>query len=101
VLTPFIPEECQQSFHLYYLLLPTLSDRTALIEHLRDRGILAVFHYVPLHTSSMGLAFGGYAGQCPVAEDLSDRLVRLPFYFNLSDEDQEAVIEAITEFRCG
>ena len=101
VRTPFIPEECQQSFHLYYLLLPTLADRTALIAHLRDRGILAVFHYVPLHTSSMGLAFGGFAGQCPVAEDLSDRLVRLPFYFSLSDEDQAAVIEAVTEFRCG
>ena len=101
VRTPFIPDECTQSFHLYYLLLPTLSDRAAFIAHLRDRGILAVFHYVPLHTSSMGLTFGGYVGQCPVAEDLSDRLVRLPFYFDLSDEDQGAVIDAITEFRCG
>ena len=101
VRTPIIPDDCQQSYHLYYLLLPTLADRTAFIHHLRDRGILAVFHYVPLHTSSMGLTFGGRQGQCPVAEDLSDRLVRLPFYFGLSDEDQSAVVDAITEFRCG
>ena len=101
VRTPVIPDDCQQSYHLYYLLLPTLSDRTAFIRHLRDRGILSVFHYVPLHSSSMGLTFGGREGQCPVAEDLSDRLVRLPFYFSLSDEDQSAVIDAIAEFRCG
>jgi len=97
---PAIPDECEQTYHLYYLLLPSLTERTAFIEHLRNRGILSVFHYVPLHTSAMGRTFGGFAGQCPVSEDLSDRLVRLPFYFSLSEEDQKDVIDAIANFRC-
>ena len=100
VRTPFIPGDRQQSFHLYYLLLPDLSQRTAFIRHLRERGVLAVFHYVPLHSSPKGIALGGHVGQCPVAEDLSDRLVRLPFYFGLGEEDQEAVIQAVLEFHC-
>jgi len=95
---PQVPDECEQAFHLYYLLLPSLEDRTAFIAHLRQRGILAVFHYVPLHTSLMGARFGGQVGQCPVAEDLSDRLVRLPFFNDLSETDQDSVIEAVMEF---
>ena len=95
---PIIPGDREQTYHLYYLLMPSLSARTAFIAHLRQRGILAVFHYVPLNTSAMGLRFGGFSGQCPVAEDLSDRLVRLPFYFSLSAEQQQDVIDAVVEF---
>lgn len=98
---PIVPEGSLQSYHLYYLLLPTLDDRTRFIQHLRDRGILAVFHYLPLHTSPMGQSFGGRPGDCPVAEDLSDRLVRLPFFFDLSESEQQQVIDAISEFVCG
>jgi dTDP-4-amino-4,6-dideoxygalactose transaminase len=95
---PVIPESCEQPYHLFYLLLPSLSVRQRLIDHLRTRGILAVFHYLPLHNSPMGHRFGGKAGDCPVAEDVSDRLLRLPLFADLSYEDQCCVIDAIHEF---
>jgi dTDP-4-amino-4,6-dideoxygalactose transaminase len=97
---PFVPEHCEQSFHMYYLLLPTYEARTRLIAHLRERGILAVFHYLPLHLSGMGRALGGREGQCPVTEDVSDRLLRLPFYTALTDAEQDEVLEAVTAFDC-
>jgi dTDP-4-amino-4,6-dideoxygalactose transaminase len=83
---------------MYYLLLPSLAQRQALIAHLKARGIFAVFHYLPLHLSVMGQKFNGRNGDCPVTEDLSDRLVRLPFYNNLTPADQERVIGALREF---
>jgi len=83
---------------MYYLILPSLDARQALIDHLRQRGILAVFHYLPLHLSDMGRKFGGRAGQCPVTEDLSNRLLRLPFYNELTEADQANVIAAIKSF---
>jgi dTDP-4-amino-4,6-dideoxygalactose transaminase len=83
---------------MFYLLLPSLKVRTALIEHLKERGILAVFHYLPLHLSEMGQQFGGKAGDCPVTEDISDRLLRLPFYNDLTDEEQAKVIAALYSF---
>lgn len=95
---PIIPEHCEQPFHMFYLLLPTLESRQALISHLKARGILAVFHYLPLHLSEMGLRFGGKPGDCPVTEDLSDRLLRLPFYTGLSLAEQQSVITAILQF---
>jgi dTDP-4-amino-4,6-dideoxygalactose transaminase len=98
---PIVPGHCEQAYHMYYLLMPSLAARTAFIDHLRSRGILAVFHYLPLHLSEMGRKFGGRAGQCPVTEDLSDRLVRLPFYNALSERDQSRVIDAVCGFHCG
>jgi dTDP-4-amino-4,6-dideoxygalactose transaminase len=95
---PIVPEHCEQPFHMFAVLLASLEERTALIEHLRARGILAVFHYLPLHLSAMGRRFGGRPGQCPVAEDASDRLLRLPFYTSLSEAEQDEVIEAIEAF---
>ncbi len=95
---PVIPSHCEQSYHMFYLLMPTLHDRERFIAHLRERDILAVFHYQPLHLSEMGRRFGGKEGQCPVTEDVSERLVRLPFYNDLSIEDQERVIEAVCSF---
>jgi len=92
---PYVPDHCQQSYHMFYLLLPDEGMRQALIDHLRQRGILAVFHYLPLHLSSMGQRFGGRPGDCPVTEDVSQRLLRLPFYNSLSHTDQDTVIEAI------
>lgn len=97
---PVVPEYCDQPYHMFYLLLPSLEQRTALIRHLRDRGILAVFHYLPLHLSDMGLQFGGRAGDCPVTESISDRLLRLPLFKDLSESDQARVIDAVCEFRC-
>lgn len=95
---PTVPSYCEQSYHMFYLLLPSLEQRQALIEHLKERRILSVFHYLPLHLSDMGRRFGGKEGDCPVTEAVSDRLVRLPFYNDLDEADQARVVEAIREF---
>ena len=95
---PFIPEHCEQAWHMYYLLLPSLESRHAFVAHLRARGVPAVFHYLPLHLSAYASRWGGKAGDCPVTEDVSDRLLRLPFYNHLTTDDQTSVIEAIVSF---
>jgi dTDP-4-amino-4,6-dideoxygalactose transaminase len=96
---PFVPEHCEQAYHMFYLLLPSLGAREALIAHLAAHGILAVFHYLPLHLSKFGLRYGGKAGDHPVTEDISDRLLRLPFFCALTEEEQTRVIEAVSEFK--
>lgn len=96
---PIIPSHCEQTYHMFYMLLPTLADRQALIAHLRARQIIAVFHYLPLHLSEMGRRLGGNDGDCPVTEDVSDRLVRLPLHNAMSDADVTRVLDAVTEFR--
>jgi dTDP-4-amino-4,6-dideoxygalactose transaminase len=96
---PRVPAECQQAYHMFYLLMPSLAVRQALISHLKSRGILAVFHYVPLHSSHMGRSFGSVPGDCPVTEQVSERLLRLPFFTDLGDDDLASVVEAIHEFR--
>jgi len=96
---PVVPAGCDQPCHIFYLLLPTLAARQALIAHLRGRGILAVFHYVPLHLSDHARKLGAGGGNCPVAADLSDRLVRLPLYYDLSPDDQSKVIAAVQSFQ--
>ncbi len=95
---PVVPNECGPPWHLFYLLLPSLEERQALIAHLKSRGIQAVFHYLPLHLSEMGRRFGGRPGDCPVTESVSDRLLRLPFFSGLTDSEQTRVIEAIRAF---
>jgi dTDP-4-amino-4,6-dideoxygalactose transaminase len=95
---PIVPADRQQAFHLFYLMLPSLDQRQALIAHLRARGILSVFHYLPLHASAMGVQFGASVGDCPVTEAASARLLRLPFFNTLSTTDQDCVIQAILEF---
>ena len=97
---PVVPPECEQSYHMFYLIMPSLASRQALISHLGRRGILAVFHYLPLHLSIMGRKFGGREGDCPITEDVSDRLLRLPFFNDLTEEDQADVISAVCAFRC-
>ncbi len=96
---PIVPEYCEQPYHMFYLLLPNLTLRQAFIAHLKARGIASVFHYLPLHLSPMGQQFGGKPGDCPVTEDVSDRLVRLPFYNTLSEAEQQMVVEAALDFR--
>jgi dTDP-4-amino-4,6-dideoxygalactose transaminase len=95
---PVIPRGCRQSYHMYYLIVPSSRGRMALIRHLKSLGILGVFHYLPLHLSEMGKRYGGKPGDCPVTEHVSERLIRLPFYNNLDGESQERVIRAIREF---
>ena len=94
-----VPPDCEHPSHIFYLLLPSLAARQALIAHLKRRRILAVFHYVPLHLSEYGRKLAGGANDCPVAADVSDRLVRLPLFYDLSAEEQSRVIEAVEEFQ--
>ena len=99
VVVPRIPAHCEQSYHSYFLLLPTAADRHGLITHLMRHGIRGVFHYQPLHLSEMGQRYGGKAGDCPVTEDVSDRLVRLPFYNDLTEADQGHVVETVRDYK--
>jgi len=94
---PRVPSYCEQTFHMFYLLLPSLEKRSEFIGFLKERGIRCVFHYQPLHLAPMGRRWGCQAGDFPVTEDISDRLVRLPFYNELSPADQERVCEAVRE----
>jgi len=96
---PVIPGHCEQTYHMFYMLMPSLDVRQDFIAYLKMRGIQSVFHYLPLHLSDMGQRFGGKPGDCPVTEDISDRLVRLPFYNSLSSSDLEDVIGAVVEYR--
>ncbi|MFL6499458.1 MAG: dTDP-4-amino-4,6-dideoxygalactose transaminase [Candidatus Udaeobacter sp.] len=95
-----IPLVCEQSYHMFYMIIPSLKSREALISHLAGFGILAVFHYLPLHLSPMGVRFGGRKGEFPITEDLSDRLLRLPFFTGMSSSEQRQVIDAVQAFRC-
>lgn len=95
---PSIPEDCQHTYHSYYLICPDLHFRSELIRHLGSRGILAVFHYQALNASPMGRKLGGVPGTCPVAERLSDTLVRLPLFNSMTDDEQSEVIEAVETF---
>ena len=97
VRTPIVPAHCEQSYHMYYLLLPSQAARAALIAHLQARGILAVFHYLPLHLSEMGRRLGGKPGDCPVSEDASERLLRLPFFNEITPAEQDEVMSAVEE----
>ena len=95
---PFVPAHCEQPFHMFYLRMPSMEQRDALIAFLKTRNILSVFHYLPLHLSDMGRRYAAGEPRCPVTEDVSGRLVRLPFYTGLSENDQMRVVEAILEF---
>jgi dTDP-4-amino-4,6-dideoxygalactose transaminase len=95
VTLPTVPPHCEHPAHLFYLCLPDTSTRYRLIAHLASQGILAVSHYVPLNTSPFGRQLGGRAGQCPVSEDVSERVVRLPMYNDISAYDIDSVIETV------
>jgi dTDP-4-amino-4,6-dideoxygalactose transaminase len=84
---------------MFYLVLNSLQERQALISHLKSQSILSVFHYVPLHLSDMGRRFGAQPGDCPVTEDISERLLRLPFYNDLTEKELAFVVSTVTNFR--
>jgi dTDP-4-amino-4,6-dideoxygalactose transaminase len=92
---PFVPPHCEHPGHLFYIIFPRADQRDRVMTALQAKGILSVFHYLPLHLSDMGRRFGGLEGDCPVTEDLSARLLRLPLYNTLTDADQDAVCEAL------
>jgi len=95
---PVVPADCGTNHHLFHILLADQDQRSALLEHLKRAGILATFHYVPLHTAPVGVRFGYRAGMLPVTESLSDRLVRLPFYAGMSEADVSSVVSEIGKF---
>lgn len=95
---PIVPDACTPAYHMFHLLMPTETARDELIAHLKARGIWAVFHYLPLHISDMGQRFGGRPGDCPTTEAISGRLVRLPFFTNMTAAEQDEVVEVVTQF---
>ena len=95
---PTVPEGCVHNAHMFYLKCRDLSERTALIRFLKERDILAVFHYVPLHSAPAGLKYGRFCGEDVYTTRESDRLVRLPLYYGLTREDQARVIAAVRDF---
>src|SRR6185437_10946808 len=92
---PFIPAGVKSNYHLFHILLDSPKTRDRLIGELRRRGVTSVFHYFPLHLSRMGRRFGYRAGQLPVSEWASARLLRLPLYNQMSVREQEYVIRSI------
>lgn len=97
---PFVPPHCEPSWHMFYLIMPSLRKRQALIAHLKAHDIYAVFHYVPLHLSPMARALSPQNTPCPVTERVSDCLLRLPFFNDLAEKDQDFVMETVRQFRC-
>jgi len=95
---PHTPEDCASNYHMFYILLPDGETRDALMDHLKSHDIHAVFHYVPLHSSPMGRKFGYREGDLPVTEQTSARLLRLPFYYEIEEQDQARVIAEIESF---
>lgn len=98
VMLPSVPRYCEQTHHLFYMLMPSIEQRQALIAWLKARHISSVFHYLPLHMSGMGQGFGGQAGDCPVTGDISDRMIRLPFYNELTEAELGRVVDAVKAF---
>ncbi len=94
---PFVPEGAGQAFHMFYLLLPDRELRDRALAGMGERGVKPTFHYVPLHSSDAGRRFSDQPGRCPVSEDVSSRLLRLPFFNNLTAEQAERVVAALRE----
>lgn len=95
---PYVPEGCVHNAHMFYLKCKNLETRQAYIKFMKENDVLCVFHYVPLHSAPAGLKFGRFAGEDKYTTSESDRLVRLPMYYNMSREDQEKVIRKTLEF---
>ena len=98
VTLPTVPDGCVHNAHMYYLKCRDLAERTALIAYLKERDILAVFHYVPLHSAPAGLKLGRFVGEDVYTTAESDRLVRLPLYYGLTEADRAKVVAAVLSF---
>jgi dTDP-4-amino-4,6-dideoxygalactose transaminase len=101
ILLPFVPRECSQAYHMFYIIMPNDVARQALISFLKARNILSVFHYVPLHISPMGKSFNQIDtfAKCPISEKISNKILRLPLYYNMTIQDQNSVINSTMKFR--
>lgn len=95
---PVVPQECTQNGHMFYIVLESKQQRSALIKYLKEKNIMAVFHYIPLHSAEMGVRSAGKLYNLPVSDYISERLLRLPFYYDLTDAEQQSVIQAVCDF---
>lgn len=95
---PYVPAECQHNAHMYYIKLPSLKERTDFISYLKENGILSVFHYIPLHTAPAGIKFGRFVGEDKYTTKESERLVRLPMYYHLTQEDKDYIVDTIFKY---
>lgn len=95
---PTIPEECVHNAHMFYLKCRSLEERTEFISFLKENDIVPTFHYIPLHSSPAGMRFGRFDGEDEVTTSESEKLVRLPMYYNMKDSDISKVIAAVMEF---
>jgi len=95
---PIIPDDCEQNGHLYYVLLNSAQIRTKLIEYLKKKGILAIFHYVPLHSSPAGKKYAKFAGDMTTTNRVSDTLIRLPLFYDITEKEIRYVVETIKDF---
>ena len=95
---PYIPENCKHNAHMFYVKCKDLEERTKLIDYLKQNGIYAVFHYIPLHSAEAGLKYGRFHGEDKYTTKESERLVRLPLYYGLKEEEVKLVIDKVKEF---
>ncbi|MGL5096548.1 MAG: dTDP-4-amino-4,6-dideoxygalactose transaminase, partial [Planctomycetia bacterium] len=99
VVRPHVPADRVQTYHMFYLMMPTPDAHDRFIAFLKERRIVSVFHYQPLHVSTMGRRYGGAPGDCPVTEDVAERLVRLPFFTDMTEDEQTRVVAAVQAFK--
>lgn len=97
LILPHVPAECQHNGHLFYCILESQEARKRFLKFLKEKGILAIFHYIPLHLSPMAKKLG-LEYDLPVSTDLAERIVRLPVFFKLDEEQQSCIIAAVKEF---
>lgn len=95
---PYVPEHCKHNAHMFYIKAKDIEERTALIDFLKSKGILAVFHYIPLHTAPAGMKYGRFHGEDRYTTKESERLLRLPLYYGLEEEKIEYICEMVKEF---
>ena len=98
VTLPAVPDGCVHNAHMFYLKLKNLQERTAFITHMKECGVLCVFHYVPLHSAPAGMKFGRFNGKDEYTTKESERLVRLPMYYGMDDETRNAVVGAVKQY---
>ena len=98
---PVVPKECKHNAHMFYIKTKNLEERTKLITYLKKQGVMAVFHYIPLHSAPAGLRYGSFFGEDRYTTKESERLVRLPLYYRMTKNDQLKVIEEIKKFYKG
>ena len=95
---PVIPDDCVHNAHMYYIKAKDLEERTRLLAYLKENGVAAVFHYIPLHSAAAGMKYGRFSGEDQYTTKESERLLRLPLYYGMKEEDREKVVRCVKAF---